>query len=245
VDRHGGIAIDVRIDDGPSVKFILDTGAARTVIADDLARTLASRVVATSDLVTSAGTNRREVVRLTSMAVGPARAEGLLALVIPADRLSALGDGVRGLLGEDFLSAFSYTIDYRRQRLAWDAPLDCRAPDAVALVESEGRYTMALQDDRGHPLRLVPDTGTEATVLFHPDDQFEVTSGAVTLSGLARERPAQRVSARHLRIGAVVLHDVPAVLIDRPDPGVDGLMPMHGFSSVSFAASGQCLSVRK
>jgi len=245
IDRRGGIALDVRIDDGAPVRFILDTGSTRTVIADDLARALGSTIVATSLLTSSGGAERRPVVRLSSVSVAEAKADDVLALVVPAGQLEAFGDGVRGLLGQDFLSAFSYTIDYRRRRLTWYAAPDCGAPDAVALVASEGRYVMVLKDDRGRALRLVPDTGADATVLFHAVEPFEAAAGGAVLGGLAGERPAQRAIARRLRVGTTLLRDVPAVVVDRPEPDVDGLMPMHGFSSASFAAGGQCLSVRR
>jgi hypothetical protein len=35
----------------------------------------------------------------------------VLAPVVPSARLAALGRHVRGLLGQDFLSAFNYTLD--------------------------------------------------------------------------------------------------------------------------------------
>jgi hypothetical protein len=33
--------------------------------------------------------------------------------------------------------------------------------------------------------------------------------------------------------------------VDREDENADGLLPLHGFSSVSFAARGACLIARK
>jgi hypothetical protein len=129
---------------------------------------------------------------------------------------------VRGLLGQDFLSAFNYTLDYRRSRLTWDEPLPCDAGGAVPLVAAEGRFVMALEAGRGTPLRMVPDSGAEVAVLF-------------------------RAAAAEPRfvVGAVTLRDVRVLVIDRDDPNADGLLPLHGFSSVSFAAGGSCLMARR
>jgi hypothetical protein len=38
---------------------------------------------------------------------------------------------------------------------------------------------------------------------------------------------------------------VPVVSIARNDPGVDGLLPLHRFTAVSFAAGGSCIVVRR
>jgi hypothetical protein len=221
VDAHGGVLVSVRVNDAGPFPFLLDTGAARSIVADDLARELGAPVVAKSEVVTSVGSDMRFVVRLRSMAVASSRVDDILAPVVPAVRLSQLGRGVRGLLGQDFLSAFNYTLDYRRGRLTWDEPLTCDAPGAVRLVAAEGRFLMALDDDRGTPLRLVPDSGAEVLVLFRPI--------ATTPS---------------LRVGAATLRGVKALVVDRDDPGADGLLPLHGFSSVSFAAGGTCLVAR-
>lgn len=222
VDAHGGVLVSVRVNDAGPFAFLLDTGAARSIISDDLANELGAPVVARSEVVTSAGSDMRFVVRLASIALASSRVDGVLAPVLPARRLSQLGRGVRGLLGQDFLSAFNYTLDYRRGRLTWDEPLTCDAAGVVRLVAAEGRFVMALEDDRGRPFRMVPDSGAEVAVLFR---------------AIATEP--------RLRVGAVTLRDVKAVVVDRDDPDADGLLPLHGFSSVSFAAGGNCLMARR
>lgn len=133
------------------------------------------------------------------MAMASKRVDGVLAPVVPAARLASLGPGVLGLLGQDFLSVFNYTLDYRRARLTWDASWSCTTAGAVRMQAAEGRFAMILDGEAGAPLRL----------------------GDVTL--------------RHLD----------AYIVERQDPDADGLLPLHGFSSVSFAAGGGCLVVRR
>jgi len=224
IDDRGGIVVDVRVNGLGPFRFILDTGAARSIVSDDLARELRAPVVAKSDVVTSAGTDMRLVVRLGSVALASSRVDGLLAPVIPRDRLLQLGPHVRGLLGQDFLSAFNYTLDYRRARLTWDDPLGCTGPNVVPMVAAEGRFVMALRSQSGMPLRLVPDSGAEVAVLFR---------------GLRTPQPLARV-----RIGSFTLPDVRPVVVERIDQHADGLLPLHGFSSVSFAAGGACVILR-
>ena len=225
IDNRGGIVVDVRVNGLGPFRFILDTGTARSIVSDDLARELRAPVVAKSEVVTSAGTDMRLVVRLGSLALASSRVDGLLAPVIPGDRLLQLGPRVRGLLGQDFLSAFNYTLDYRRARLTWDEPLGCAAADAVRMVASEGRFVMALRSESGDSLRLVPDSGAEVAVLFRG----------------ARHSP----SLSRVRVGSFTLRDLRPIVVERVDEHADGLLPLHGFSSVSFAAGGGCVVIRR
>ena len=226
VDDRGGIVVHVRVNDVGPFKFILDTGSSRSVIADDLARQLGAPVVAKSEVVTSAGSSVRLVVQLASVALdASARVDALLAPVLPAANLAQLGPGVRGLLGQDFLSAFNYTLDYRRSRLTWDEPLACDVPAAVPMAAADGRFVMALEGDGGTRVRLVPDSGAEVAVLFR------------------RKTAVPEIS--RVRLGSTTLRGLRPVVVDRDDEHVDGLLPLHGFASVSFAARGACLVARK
>ena len=264
IDAHGGIVVAVRIGDAGPFDFILDTGASRSIVADDLAGQLSAPLVARSEVVTSAGTERRGVVRLAAVSIAggrdwprtprttsntfPVSVESVVAPVVPAGDLSALGASVRGILGQDVLSAFNYTLDYRHHYLTWDADDACRDPAAIRLLASDGRFVMDLpQPGSGRPLRLVPDTGAEALVIFdRPSDNAPmVPSGGVTLAGLSQRRSARDIVVSRLVVGSITLRDRHAVIVERNDDHADGLLPLHEFSSVSFAAHGACVVVRK
>jgi hypothetical protein len=223
IDARGGIAVPVVVNGAGPFIFILDTGASRSVVSDDLAREIGAPVVAKSEVVTSAGSDMRLVVRLSSIALASAQVSALLAPVLPAANLARLGRGVRGLLGQDFLSAFNYTLDYRRRRLTWDGPLTCDAPGAVRMAAVEGRFVLLAEAEGGARVRLVPDSGAQVAVLFRGRDP--------------------RARSSEFRVAAVTLYDVPVAVVDREDPDVDGLLPLHGFAAVSFAAGGSCIVV--
>ena len=59
------------------------------------------------------------------------------------------------------------------------------------------------------------------------------------------ERDAATRTLPPLRVGAVTLRNSTAYLTLRDDSHADGLLPLHGFSRVSFAAGGVCLVVTK
>jgi len=227
IDARGGIVVSVSVDGTGPFRFLLDTGSSRSIVADSLAHDLRAPVVAKSEVVTTTGSDMRLVVRLASVALAGARVAGVLAPVLPDAQLAAAGPDVRGVLGQDFLSAFNYTLDYRRRHLTWDEPLTCDSPSAVRMVRGDGRFVMALADEHGAPLRLVPDSGADQPVLFR------------------RERPAIRTSTiRRLRVGAVTMTNLPAALVERREADADGLLPLHHFSAVSFAAGGACMVPR-
>jgi predicted aspartyl protease len=228
IDSRGGVIVGVVVDGAGPFRFMLDTGSSRSIVGETLARDLAAPVVARSEVVTSAGSDMRLVVRLASIALAGARVAGVLAPVLPDARLAEIGPDVRGVLGQDFLSAFNYTLDYRRRHLTWDESVTCDSPVAVPMTRGDGRFVMTLADERGAPLRLVPDSGAEMPVLFR------------------RAAPASATSTiGRLRVGAVTMTNVSASLIERAEADADGLLPLHHFSAVSFAAGGACVVPRR
>jgi hypothetical protein len=177
-----------------------------------------------------------------------ATVDDLLAVVVPGPQLPRLGGRVRGVLGQDFLSAFNYTLDYRRRRLTWDDALACDGPGAARMTAADGRFVMALDTVGGAPLRLVPDSGADVPILFRarPGSSPGLTAAAALVTGLGPgERMARAATMPALRLGSLTVRPLGAYLVERADADVDGLLPLHGFSSVSFAAGGACLVARK
>ena len=227
IDRHGGVFVDVGVNDSGPYRFIVDTGSSRSIVSETLARELRASVVAKSEMVTSAGSEWAVVVRLDSVSLATARQLNILALVLPDTRVSQFGPGVRGLLAQDFLSRFTYTLDYGHARMHSAAPVSCDAPEAVRLVSAEGRFVLPGVETDGEMLRLVPDSGAEAPVLF-------------------RRRISGKTSTRviSVRVGPVRLKDLVARIVERIDPNADGLLPLHYFNEVTFATGGACVVVR-
>ena len=227
IDARGGIVVTVMVGESGPYRFLLDTGTSRSIVSDTLARELAAPVVAKTEMASRAGPEWRVVVRLASLSIGTAVVRDVLAPVLPDSRLAEADHGVRGVLGQDFLSAFNYTLDYRRSRLTWDESIACDGPRAMRLAAADGRFVMSAVTDAGL-LRLVPDSGTDAPILFRAGRPIAATSiiGA-------------------LRVGDVELTRVSAVNVERRDPDADGLLPLHGFAAVSFAAGGRCMVARR
>jgi hypothetical protein len=163
--------------------------------------------------------------------------------VLPDSASSILGPGIDGVLGQDFLAHFNYTLDFRRSRLVWADEAGHPAAVRLPLLPSEGRFLVPLpQDDSCRcQIRLVPDSGTDSIVLFEGaatrDLPIEAQPGALNLGSLTGGSAARAVTLKRLHVGRVTLRDQPAgvVRIDPagPDRG-DGLLPLHLFARVHF-----------
>ncbi len=113
------IVIDVVVD-GETKPFILDTGASNTVIDKRAADPRAVEGVEQAVGLADCGAGNMEAVMSTvkSLAVGNATVSDLRVAGIDLDGINEkIGARVAGILGYDFLSRFTVTIDYRAKRL--------------------------------------------------------------------------------------------------------------------------------
>jgi predicted aspartyl protease len=247
-DERGGVIVPVTIDGAGPFMFMFDTGSTRTAIADDLVAQLPAPVVARAEVVSSAGPEMHDIARIERVEVAGARAPVLLASIVPAARLRAIGSELRGVLGQDFLSGFNYTLDYRRGRLTWDTiAASCESRGAVPLVSAEGRFVVHATEERSsRSLRLVPDTGADSLVLFAPigiDESANVRDAVAVTSATGSTR-GRTMPAPGLVVGAVTLRNRSAVVVERDAADSDGLLPLHIFASVSFNMRDGCIIVR-
>jgi predicted aspartyl protease len=251
VSPKGGIRVPVTIQGEGPVDFMLDTGSSHTTLAADLAERLSLPAVAQARVSTPAGVELQVVVRMGRLSVGSAGVEGLLPSLASRASLQSLERGISGVLGQDFLGGFDYTVDYRRERLRF--AVDAADPgERLPLVRTGARSLVRLAGRRGADVLLVPDTGSSGFVLFERDGRTAVEvdrlAGEVTVSGLTRERAGGAAIVRRLEVGGVTLRDQPAVVVRRAESDAgqaDGLLPLHAFSRVSWSNSEAYIAVRR
>jgi predicted aspartyl protease len=248
----GAIRVPVEIDGRGPFQFLLDTGSTHTAVGSELAERLSLPVVARTRVLTPAGTETALVVRVERVVIGSASVSGLTPSVVSLAELRRIEPGIDGVIGQDFLLAFDFTVDYRRKRLRWTAALD-GVQQRLPLVRSGGRALVQLADGRsGAPVLMVPDTGSGGLVLFERDGRTALTledaDATVAVSGLSSSLAARGALLRELKVGGVTLRDQPAVVIPRSGSRAvegDGLLPLHTFASVSFSNSEGYLVVRR
>lgn len=159
---------------GETLRFVLDTGTSRSMIAASVAERLRLPARARFPVAAAAGPERM------ALCAGPLAVRvGGLALAIdclgwvPEERLLAGAEEVDGLLGADALAAVDLWIDPRRNRIRL-APPGTLAPWVegerlpVELVELRPAIAVALPGlGRGaERARLVIDSGADRTLLF-------------------------------------------------------------------------------
>ena len=210
------LSIPVFIGGKGPYQFLLDTGSSHTVISQTLATILSAVPVAKAPIATSVGSILALVVRLPDVAVGSARVESLLATSLPPDASGMLDDGLSGLLGQDFLSQFDYTLDYRASRLSWHDEGQVENGVRLVLEPSNGRFLVQLpQDERCRcPVRLVPDSGANGVVLFAGTEADRLASRCRhhlhALVNAHWRGTARSVIVRALLVGRATLWDLPA-----------------------------------
>ena len=160
------LTIGVQLDGKGPFQFVVDTGADRSVIADNVAATLGLKGGAPVMVEGVVRTVEARTVRLQSLAAGVVERAGLELPVLPREQLM-----VDGYLGLDVINGYRLSLDFRqhelrliqrhsRQTVGWDAPSEV----AVRLAGNEGHlYAFDCMID-GVRSNAFIDTGAEISV---------------------------------------------------------------------------------
>jgi hypothetical protein len=255
--RPGEIVVPVLLGAEGPFRFLLDTGSTHSAVTAAVADGLNLRPVARTTMTASGGAVECLVVAMPVVEIGPARLDGLTATELPPAAGLALGHDIDGLLGQDFLARFSFTIDYQASRIRWHQGDDARVAGGVrlALVPSQDRFVVELPQRRnGRALRLVPDSGADMLVLYGEAGRALVSEwqpGEVVLDSPTGMRRLPRTAVvEGLKVGKTQLGRQPAVVLPGPPhaspttDAPDGLLPLHLFASVEFNAPTRSLVIR-
>jgi predicted aspartyl protease len=247
LDEAGLVVVPVSMGALGMLACVLDTGASRTVVGARLAARLRLTPVARADVLSSAGTFTHDVVELPPVTLAGVTRPDLLATLLPDERMRELSASAACVIGQDFLASHDYTIDYDARTLSWDLfPDGCARSASLPLVAVDGRFVVELpQSDRGGAIvRLVPDSGASAIVLFRqpglPSLALKPTAVRGALTAATGRLEVSAVQIERLRIGDIVLRNRPAFIVDRRADErtlAEGLLPLQLFARVSFRKS--------
>jgi predicted aspartyl protease len=211
--------------------FVIDTGAGRTAVSDQLAREMN---LPPGPPVLVHGVTSAEIaptVRLNALEFGGRRFNNILAPVFPRALLAA-----DGLIGLDVLSRFRLTFDLGR-RIATLAPSGGSVMEASvafqeatrmerqgrsAMVEALGQLVLVAASAEGRPVRVFIDSGAQYSI-GNPalrDAVSGPSGGAVdrrrveVFGVIGQSIMAEVGGVRDLRIGRHSLGDTPLLFAD-------------------------------
>ena len=242
------ILVQTRINGAGPFDFLLDTGTTRTVIDPDLARQLHAPVIGEVSLTGVLRVRRDELVRLEDVRLGGASLSGLGAAVDKLTRQKMLAPGIRGVLGEDFLSKFDILIDYKQHWLRFgDAPPAgerCRFETIGQYHDSPTTNRLLITGEfvaaSGAKVQLQLDTGAKIPELFpanHDSLSFQPWGGSMATSSGANGTTVY--SNVTIKIGTTMVRRMDVVQSRRAIVfDAAGLLPAAIFRRIYISHSG-------
>jgi predicted aspartyl protease len=215
-DSAERMTVPITIDGRGPFRFIVDTGAERTIISSELASRLALSASRSVTLASVADVRQVPTVIIPRMDVGRRSFTALQAPALLEDHI-----GADGMLGVDSLRNQRVVFDFERRemRLSRSVVEDDRWPaDTIVVTASTrlGRMVLADATVDGERVRAIVDTGSEITVgnealrrrlvgrgRIDPNLSMEITS----VTG-ARAQLNYTIT-RRLRIGPARINNLP------------------------------------
>lgn len=242
------IVVQTVVNDTGPYSFLLDTGATHTVIDPALARELRLPVIGQASLTTVLDVRRDQLARLKKVRVGGSEISEIGAVIDRLDQVKLKAPGIRGVLGEDYLSTFDFLIDYRHRTLRFggDVPAGERCR-----FETIGRYHGAPTTNRllieaefvdvnSGKVQLQLDTGARMPELFPFRPESSVSfpwAGSMAFSSGPNGTAIH--SHTGIKIGTTILNDLDLVK-SRRGVAFDaaGLLPAVIFHKIYISHSG-------
>lgn len=222
------LAVEVGVNGTGPYRFVVDSGADTSVIGQRLAEALAlptGRPVLLNGITESRQVDR---VLVGSLRLGSSEIHDL-----ELPRLSEHDIGATGMIGLDALVEQRLMLDFEKRKISIsDARLPMPRFDGEIVVTARlkrGQLILTKVKAGGVGLDAVIDTGSEVTIgnsalrrsLFR---RRNVTVGKAVIVGVTgKEVPVDIVHVDELKLGSVVLRNVPVAFADVPPFAVFGL----------------------
>lgn len=242
------VVVPVLVNGEGPFDFVLDTGSSTTMIHRGLAERLALEPADRVALVTTGGSQVVPRSRLQRLGLGSKKVEDLMVLVSDLVGPRRTSERIRGVLGQNFLSRFNYTLDYERRQITVDegGAQPQRAGIRLGVERNQGRILVAAQPPsaKGSTLRLVLDSGAGMLILFEDPSErlgldIERSNGPpLTVTSGGGPWLSRSGRLRSLQLGDLTLRDLSVALFTHAGEGEgrveQGLLPTLLFRSVYF-----------
>jgi predicted aspartyl protease len=244
------MTVPIRIGDNGPYPFVVDTGAERTVISNELARKLALGPGKSVRMHSMTGVGEVETALIPHLDMSRKRMSGIHAPVLREAFI-----GASGILGTDMLVAQRVDFDFAQQTMSVTPSRATRPPDdpdtiVVTARSRFGRLVLVDADLEGEKVIVVLDTGSDVTIGNEalrrrlarkgklkptlPIGLVSVTGGTLTADYTQVDRMRLgNVTIRQMPIGFAEVHPFKQLeLTDRPAMLL-GMDALASFSKVS------------
>ncbi len=218
------MTVPVQIAGSGPYRFVIDTGAERTVISRQLATTLRLPAGRDVNVVAMSGISRVGTVVIPSLTMSSLPERGRInAPILDAEHL-----GGQGLLGIDMLQSHKVTIDFDGGRMLVTPSTKRSRPDpgdyGEIVVRARNVFGQLIVTDAqidGKAVRVVLDTGSPVSIgnsalmrlVRRNSGRFEPLE-LVSATGVTMQ--TQYTRARKLRVGGIEFNDMPIAFSDSP-----------------------------
>jgi predicted aspartyl protease len=230
-DVSDRMTVPVSIAGSGPYRFIIDTGAERTVISRQLATMLRLPAGRNVNVVAMSGISRVGTVIIPSLTMSTLATMG----AISAPALDAVHLGGMGLLGIDMLQRHKVTIDFDGGRMTVTPSVKRNRSeprmDGEIVVRAKNAFGQLIVTDAqidGTTVRVVLDTGSPVSIGNTPllrlvrrnSGKFEPLE---LTSATGVKIQTQYTRAHKLRVGGIEFTDMPIAFSDAPPFGRFGL----------------------
>lgn len=223
LDRALRMTVPVMINGQGPFQFVVDTGADRTVISEELADRLDLPKAGTAKLHAMGGSATVQLVRINTVEVSTNKKKGVEAAALPSRYV-----GADGLLGIDSLKGQRIVMDFvsNTMRVEPASALEEAVPlDADLIIVTAktrlGQLVMVDADANGQKIWVVVDTGAQNSIANTklrnllvkriPETEIKVIN---LLDVLGRTTPADYTIVTKLRIGGVSMGNAAIAFAD-------------------------------
>jgi len=220
-DSTTRMTVPVNIEGQGPYRFVVDTGAERTIISSELARELDLRAGRTAIVHSMTEVSRISTVVIPGLTIGSRTVSDIHAPALARGNL-----GAAGMLGVDSLQRQRVVFDFGRQEMTISPSQrrEERWPDGEIVVTGRrhfGRLVLVDADVDGQRVWVIVDTGSQVSVAntalrraLQRRGRLGATRPLELLSITGGRLDAEYAIARRLRIGGVDIQRLPIAFAD-------------------------------
>ncbi len=218
-DASDRLTIPVTLNGQGPFPFVIDTGADRTVISAELARSLNLPQGPLVSVTNSGGVDAAPTALIAALQVG-----GRSGGPVEAPVLSAVNLGALGMLGIDVLKDRHIVLDFNTRRLTSTESQGPPTEAGAIVVRGKSRFGQLILMDatvRGVPVLVILDSGAQNSVgNLALESVLRAVQGpadprlAKVVSVTGRTTPASFRDIADARVGALVIHNMPLAFAD-------------------------------